>query len=89
MGFGTFAIAFASLYMVYSRQASEQRDLEQNLSVTRATLPKLISDRKDLESQLTHVFDSIVRKYFEGVLNRGEKCLKEQFKHVGITAKDY
>jgi len=53
LGIGIFVIAFATLYMLYSRQADEQEQLRDSLSVAQDALPQLISEREDLESQLT------------------------------------
>lgn len=44
---------------------------------------------KDLENQLTSIFDKVVRKHFDGTLKKGEQYLKEQLKQVGILAKEY
>lgn len=43
---------------------------------------------KDLESQLSTIFDNVVQKHFDGTLKRGEQYLKEQLKQVGISAKE-
>lgn len=43
---------------------------------------------KDLESQLSPIFDKVVQKHFDGTLKRGEQYLKEQLKQAGITAKE-
>jgi hypothetical protein len=51
LGIGIFVIALATLYTVYSRQSSEQEELKKSLAG--AHLPKLISQREALESQLT------------------------------------
>ena len=53
LGIGVFAIAFVSLYMVYLQQGREQQRLDDSLSLAQATLPTLVSERDDLESQLT------------------------------------
>jgi hypothetical protein len=51
LGIGIFVIALATLYTVYSRQSSEQEELKKSLAG--AQLPRLISQREALESQLT------------------------------------
>lgn len=53
LGAGIFIIAFATLYMVYSRRSGEQEQLNSSLAVAQGALPQLISEREDLESQLT------------------------------------
>ena len=55
LGVGLFAIGFGSLYSIYLGQESEQEELNSNLSVAQATLPKLVSQKQDLESQLTRL----------------------------------
>jgi len=55
LGIGLFAIGFGSLYTIYLGQESEQEELNSNLSVAQATLPKLVSQKQDLESQLTQL----------------------------------
>ena len=52
LGIGIFIIAFVTLYVVYSGQSGEQRQLNDSLVTANARLPKLVSDRTDLESQL-------------------------------------
>ncbi len=53
LGIGIFVIAFGSLYFLYSRQDNEQEQLNDSLSVAQATLPTLVSEKEDWESQLT------------------------------------
>ena len=48
-------IVLGSLFSVYRGQASEQQELERSLSVAQVTLPKLISEQEDLESQLSQL----------------------------------
>jgi len=52
LALGVVVIAFASLCVVYFRQASEQKDLKSSLAGAEARLPQVISDRGALESQL-------------------------------------
>ena len=52
LGVGIFVIAFASLYMVYSRQSGEQEQLAKSLTAAQALLPQLVSEKNDLEDQL-------------------------------------
>jgi len=53
LGLGIFVMAVATLFTVYLRQSSEQEELENNLVGAGARLPKLISEREALASQLT------------------------------------
>ena len=53
LGIGIFVIAMGSLYFLYSRQGDEQEQLNDSLSVAQATLPTLVSEKEDWESQLT------------------------------------
>ena len=52
LALGVFVIAFASLFVVYSRQASQQKDLKSSLAEAEASYPQLASQIKNLESQL-------------------------------------
>jgi len=52
LGIGIFVIVAGSLGSIYRTQASAQEGLESRLSVAQVTLPKLISEKEDLESQL-------------------------------------
>ena len=53
LGIGIFAIAFGSLYMLYSRQRQEQEQLNDTLAVVQATLPNIASEKTNWEKQLT------------------------------------
>ena len=53
LGAGVFIIAFGTLFMLHSQQSGEQEWLEDSLSVAQALWPQLISEREDLEDQLT------------------------------------
>jgi len=53
LGIGIFAIAIGSLFWVYLEQRGEQQRLDDSLSVAQATLPTLVSERANLESQLS------------------------------------
>jgi len=60
LGIGIFVIVLATLYTVYSRQSSEQEELKKSLAGAGAQLPKLISQREALESQLTEQQSKLV-----------------------------
>ena len=53
LGIGIFVIAFATLYTIYSRQSGEGEQLATSLSAAQALLPQLVSERGDLEDQLS------------------------------------
>ena len=42
---------------------------------------------KDLESQISSVFDIVVGRHFNGTLKKGEQYLNEKLKQVGILSK--
>jgi len=52
LGIGIFVIAFGSLCLVYFRQVSEQKQLNDSLVVAQDTLPKVVSEKEDWEKQL-------------------------------------
>jgi len=52
VGIAIFAIVLAVLFSTYSRQAGEREQLENNLWVAQALLPKLTTQKEDLEDQL-------------------------------------
>ena len=59
LGIGIFVIAMGSLFMVYRGQASEQKILNDRLTTAQSALPPLISEKEDLESQLTALEDAV------------------------------
>jgi len=52
LGIGIFAIAIGVLGWVCLQQVHERQQLDNSLSLAQATLPKVISERADLESAL-------------------------------------
>ncbi len=52
VGIAVFAIVLALLFSTYSRQAGEREQLENNLFVAQALLPKLTAQKGDLKNQL-------------------------------------
>lgn len=52
IGIAIFAIVLAVLFTIYSRQAGEREQLENNLWVAQALLPQLTAQKEDLEDQL-------------------------------------
>jgi uncharacterized protein YpmS len=55
IGIGIFAIAAGSLYMLYSQQVSEQRELNERLAAAQTLLPQVTTQRDNLENQLSQV----------------------------------
>ena len=58
---GIFVIAIGSLYWLYMQDGREQEQLSQTLSTTQATLPKLASERTNLEGTLTDLEDRLAQ----------------------------
>jgi len=58
---GIFVIAIGSLYWLYMQDGHEQEQLSQTLSTTQATLPKLASERTNLEGTLTDLEDRLAQ----------------------------
>jgi len=52
IGIAIFAIVLAVLFSIYSGLAGERGQLEDNLSMTQALLPKLTAQKGDLENRL-------------------------------------
>ena len=52
LGIGIFAIGFGSLYTLHSRELTTQEAIGSNLAKAQAALPKLVSQREDLDKQL-------------------------------------
>lgn len=53
LGIGIFVIAMGGLFVVYRGQAAEQERLNTRLTAAQNALPPLISEKEDLEGQLT------------------------------------
>jgi len=56
---GVLVIALGSLYMPYSRQVSEQQELEASLAAAQARWPQVISARQAAEAELTQWQDKL------------------------------
>jgi len=61
LGIGILVIAFVGLYVVQTQQGDEQEQLNDSLSVAQATLPTLVSEKEDWESQLTQLESQLTR----------------------------
>jgi cell division protein FtsB len=56
-------VAFGYLYMTYSRQQDEQAQLKSKLTTNQATLSRLVSERENVQAQLTKLQEQLeVRK---------------------------
>ena len=58
---GIFIIAFVALYMIYAREQRAQEPLEHALSVAQDALPKLTTERTNLDNTLTDLEDRVDR----------------------------
>lgn len=52
LALGVFVIAFATLFVIYSHQASQNKDLKNDLAKAEASYPQLALQIRDLESEL-------------------------------------
>jgi len=59
LGIGFFIIASAVLVMLHAGQSGDIEQLEENLSVTQTVLTTLTSEREDLDSLLTQLYDQL------------------------------
>jgi hypothetical protein len=59
LGIGVLVIALVALYVLYSRQSSEQQELEASLDSAQALLPGIISGREAAEDELTQWQDRL------------------------------
>ncbi len=55
LGAGVFAIAFASLYMLFNTQGNQQDALNADIAAAKVELTKITAERKDAETQLSQV----------------------------------
>jgi len=58
---GVFVIASGSLYWLYLQEGPKQEELNVQLSAVQAKLPKLASERANLESTLTELEDKLAQ----------------------------
>ncbi len=75
LGVGILVIAFGSLYMLYSRERGEQQQLDASLLVVEATLPKLVLEKENGESQLTQLDSELTQ--LESELTQATSLLAE------------
>ncbi len=58
---GVFVVAFAALYLIYLQQQRTQEPLDAALATAQTTLPKLTTERTNLENTLTELEDELVQ----------------------------
>ena len=58
---GIFVIASGSLYWLYLQEGPKQEELSEQLSAVQAKIPKLASERANLESTLTELEDKLAQ----------------------------
>ena len=58
---GIFVIASGSLYWLYLQEGPKQEELNEQLSAVQAKIPKLASERANLESTLTELEDKLAQ----------------------------
>ncbi len=62
LGVVVLGVAFALLYMQYSKQLDEQSQLKANIAANQATVAKLSADRENWQSQLNKLNDQLAQK---------------------------
>jgi hypothetical protein len=90
LGIGIFAIAFVFLYMASSRQLSEQADIKSSLALAQNSLPKLISQREVLASQLSQQQSQISLNQStlvaaEAVLSKAKAMFPESIESINYS----
>jgi type II secretory pathway pseudopilin PulG len=100
VGIGVFAIVLAILFSTYSRQVGEREQLENNLFTAQALLPKLTTQKGDLENQLAQAqslldtsqakFPESVKsiEYGEDLFEIADDCDVEITKLTALTPKE-
>ncbi len=87
LGIGIFVIAFGSLYLLYSRQGNEQEQLNDSLLAAQATLPTLVSEKEDWESQLTQQESQLTQQ--ENQLTQQESQLAQATSLLDTTQASF
>ena len=80
LGIGIFVIAFVTLYVVYSGQSGERRQLSESLDAANARLPKLVSQRTDLDNQLAQRQNEVA--VAEAALSRAQANLSQPVESI-------
>ena len=87
LGIGIFVIALVSLYMVYRQQGREQERLNDSLLVAQATLPTVVSEKEDWESQLTQRESQLTQR--ESQLTQQESQLAQATSLLDTTQASF
>ena len=87
LGIGIFVIALGSLYMLYRQQGREQDKLNDSLLVAQATLPRVVSEKKDWESQLTQRESQLTQR--ESQLTQQESQLAQATSRLDTTQASF
>ena len=75
LGIGIFVIAFITLYTVYTQRNREQEEISDSLLAAQNTLPGIVSEKEDWESQLTQVKSELTQ--VEGEVAQAESLLSQ------------
>lgn len=62
LGLAVFVIALVYMYMMYSRQASEQDQLKSKIAANQATLIRLVAEQESWQSQLAKLENEIAQR---------------------------
>jgi cell division protein FtsB len=62
LGVAIFIIGFVVLYMMYSRQVSEQDQLRAKVATNQATFSKLVTERENWQTQLVKLQDELAQR---------------------------
>jgi cell division protein FtsB len=85
LGIGIFAIAFGAMYVIYTRQVDEQKQLNVSIEQATATLPKLTTQKKDLDSQLAQLQSQLTSLQAE--LMQAKSALNEAAESIPTSAE--
>ncbi|HEX9976819.1 MAG TPA: hypothetical protein VGA82_06165 [Dehalococcoidales bacterium] len=75
LGVAIFIIGFVVLYLMYSRQLDEQEQLKSRLETNVATLPKLVAERENWQSQLVKLQNELAQR--QSALNEANEQLRQ------------
>jgi len=93
LGIGFFIITSAVLVMLHSGQSGDVEQLEDNLAVTQTVLTTLTSEREDLDSLLTQLYDQLDEAeaaYSQSQANFPEAVMSiEHDEELFLIADDY
>ena len=75
LGVAIFIIGFVFLFLMYSRQLDEQEQLKSRLETNVATLPKLVAERENWQSQLVKLQNELAQR--QSALNEANEQLRQ------------